>query len=310
MALWPDGKKFAFTIIDDTDNATVSNVGPVYALLSNLGLKTTKTVWCYPSRSQFSAQCLEDSLYLSFIKDLYAKGFEIASHGVGCGSFTREEIIRGIELFKDLLGFYPTMHINHSHNPDNIYWGSERYGPLLQNLIGTLYGKKRMFYGHDPDSEYFWGDVCKKHIRYIRNRVFMGANTLGYDPLMPYKEKKKDFYTNYWFSSSDGHTVEEFTQLLSKRNVDSLIERAGACIVYTHFSSGFVDKQGHVNQRFKERLEYLASQGGWFVPASEVLDYLKEQKNNTNEYVSQEYLFKQDLIWLLERVYKKIFFRR
>jgi hypothetical protein len=42
---WPNNKDFAFTIIDDTDNSTVSNVKPIYNLLADLGLKTTKTVW-------------------------------------------------------------------------------------------------------------------------------------------------------------------------------------------------------------------------------------------------------------------------
>ena len=42
---WPDGKSFAFTVFDDTDNATVERVSPVYALRTDLGLRTTKSVW-------------------------------------------------------------------------------------------------------------------------------------------------------------------------------------------------------------------------------------------------------------------------
>ncbi len=310
MTVWPDGKKFAFTIIDDTDGATVDNVAPLYGLLSGLGLKTTKTVWCYPSRDRFKGQCLEDPEYLGFIKELQAKGFEIALHNVGSGSFNRNEILRGIGLFKDLLGSYPAMHINHSSNPDNIYGGSERFGSLLKNLIQTVYGAKRIVYGSHPESVHFWGDLCKQHVRYIRNRVFMGINTLGYDPLMPYREKKKDRYSNYWFSSSDGHTVDEFTNLLSKRNVDKLVERSGACIAYTHFSCCFVDERGRIDSAFKDRLEYLASQDGWFVPATQLLDYLKKQKKDKNEYVSELYILAMDLLWFAERLYKKVVFGR
>ena len=48
---WPEQKKFAFTVVDDTDKATVQNVGPVYDLLAELGINTTKTVWpIAPSR--------------------------------------------------------------------------------------------------------------------------------------------------------------------------------------------------------------------------------------------------------------------
>lgn len=36
---FPDGKRFVFTIIDDTDVATLSNVKPVYDLLHECGLR-------------------------------------------------------------------------------------------------------------------------------------------------------------------------------------------------------------------------------------------------------------------------------
>ena len=42
---WPEDKAFAFTIIDDTDYATIENIKPVYDFLYDAGLKTTKTVW-------------------------------------------------------------------------------------------------------------------------------------------------------------------------------------------------------------------------------------------------------------------------
>ena len=42
---WPGGKSFAFTVFDDTDRATVENVGPVYRFLAELGFLTTKSVW-------------------------------------------------------------------------------------------------------------------------------------------------------------------------------------------------------------------------------------------------------------------------
>ena len=41
---WPHGKRFAFTVFDDTDSATLENVSPVYALLRDLGFRTTKSV--------------------------------------------------------------------------------------------------------------------------------------------------------------------------------------------------------------------------------------------------------------------------
>ena len=36
---WPEGKRFAFSVFDDTDGATVENVGSVYAFLGDCGLR-------------------------------------------------------------------------------------------------------------------------------------------------------------------------------------------------------------------------------------------------------------------------------
>jgi hypothetical protein len=43
--------------------------------------------------------------------------------------------------------------------------------------------------------------------------------------------------------------------------------------MYTHFAHGFVDG-GRLVPRFVELMERLARKDGWFVPASELLDYL------------------------------------
>ena len=43
MILFPTGKRFAFSVLDDTDDSTLKNVEPVYAMLRSYGLRTTKT---------------------------------------------------------------------------------------------------------------------------------------------------------------------------------------------------------------------------------------------------------------------------
>jgi hypothetical protein len=50
---WPENKDFAFTIIDDTDNATLDNIKPIYDFLLSKNIKTTKTVWIYEPRDNF-----------------------------------------------------------------------------------------------------------------------------------------------------------------------------------------------------------------------------------------------------------------
>src|SRR6185436_5946929 len=42
---FPGGARFAFTVMDDTDVATVENIRPIYRLFESLGMRTTKTVW-------------------------------------------------------------------------------------------------------------------------------------------------------------------------------------------------------------------------------------------------------------------------
>jgi len=42
---WPDGKRFAFTIFDDTDGTTLLNGPPIYDALTRHGLRITKSVW-------------------------------------------------------------------------------------------------------------------------------------------------------------------------------------------------------------------------------------------------------------------------
>lgn len=213
---WPFNKEFAFTIVDDTDNSNLDNVKPVYDYLISKNIKTTKTLWIYESRDSDTGQTIQDADYLDFILKLKHYGFEIQLHGVGSGDFKRAEIIEGLKIFKKTFGIYPVLQINHSYNPDNIYWGYKRYGIVLRFFVKFFMGRSRRFYGDEIGSDYFWGDLSKKHIKYIRNRVFNGIDTLKYDPEMPYAEKTK-IYSNYWFSSSDGHTIEEFNNLISKK---------------------------------------------------------------------------------------------
>ena len=72
MSRFPNNKKFAFTILDDTDLSTVGNVAPVYRLLSELGMRTTKSVWPLASvREGRQGGCsLQDADYLKFILEL------------------------------------------------------------------------------------------------------------------------------------------------------------------------------------------------------------------------------------------------
>jgi len=301
---WPNNKKFAFTIIDDTDYSFVDNIEPIYSLLDGCGIKTTKTTWVYPPRDHFKGHCLEDEHYQNFIRKLQSTGVEIAFHGAGSGEFTREEIIEGIEDFKRIVGYYPKIHINHGWNPDNIYWGDKRFIFPLSNIVRLFYGKDKKFFGDKIGEQCFWGDICKDKIKYIRNHVFSDINTEKCDRQMPYRSRKKDTFSNYWFSSSDGDTVKEANRILSKENIDQLEEVEGFCILYTHFGCDFVDSNGQVNKTFESNIRYLSQKEGWFVPAGMLLDYLLENKT-TREYASYTHLARLDIKWVIDKIKTK-----
>ncbi len=157
--------------------------------------------------------------------------------------------------------------------------------------------------GHDPSSPHFWGDAFKEHIDYVRNLTFNGINTLRDDPRMPYRVDSKARFSNLWFSSSDGQTVQELNDLLSKANVDALEAEGGACIVYTHFASGFVDEEGKVDPEFERQIAYLGSRPGWFVPVATLLDHLAAQGSTDDP--GYRYRLGRNIRWGIDRLAKR-----
>ncbi len=121
---------------------------------------------------------------------------------------------------------------------------------------------------------------------------------------MLYIDRTKEKYGNYWFCSSDDHTVKEFNNLLGKDNIDKLEDEGDACIVYTHFVSSFVNDEGKLNKEFEDSIRYLSAKEGWFVPASTLLDYLRANKKET--YVSSIYLARLDFKWIIDRIIRLI----
>jgi hypothetical protein len=277
---WPAGRRFAFTIVDDTEGSTVENAGPVYALLAAHGLLTTKTVWPVGFRRtpRFGGGTLEDPGYRAWVLALAEAGFEIALHGATDHTSTREETLVALERFREYVGAYPRVHANHFGQAEALYWGEARLDGLPRfayRARNTLLRSNEQYYGHVEGSPYFWGDICRERIDYVRNFTFPTINTGRADPLMPYHDARRP-YVNYWFSSSDAPTVDSFCELLSEDNQDRLVREGGACIVYTHFGFGFA-QDGRVEPRVAHLLERLAALPGWFVPASTLLDHLRAQ---------------------------------
>jgi hypothetical protein len=277
--IYPNGKRFAFSIIDDTDMATLDKVKPVYDVLEKYGMRTTKTVWVFASNDESNptnrGDSLNDPAYRAFILDLQKKGFEIALHGVRGGSSPRKDIEVGLDEYRKVLGDYPRMHINHALNKDNLYWGSHLFSFAPYRWLGTA-AIRHEFSGHDRSSPFFWGDLAKRHVQFVRRYTFHEPNLLKINPGMPYQLPETPF-VNYWFPTSNGNRVRDFDALLSSANIARLAEEGGVCLVYAHLGAGSFSKDGKVDPRFEARIKELSEAGGWFVPASDILDFLKRQ---------------------------------
>jgi hypothetical protein len=279
---FPHGKRFAFTVVDDTDVATVQNVAPVYALLERLGMRATKTIWTMPcaegSKNFSSSQTLEDAEYRTFVVDLQRRGFEIASHGATMESSTRERTAAGLERFRAVLGAYPRVHANHAANGENLYWGPARVdAPPLKRLLRSLSGAS-YYQGDVEGSPYWWGDLCERHITYVRNLTFAEINLLRVNPTMPYRDPSRPLVP-WWFSATDAEDAEAFCQLISPARQERLEREGGVCIVATHFGKGFV-RDGRVVEAFREHLETLARRPGWFPTVGDLLDWLRGQQRH------------------------------
>lgn len=300
---FPDDKQFAFTVFDDTDRATIGKIKPVYDLLYELGIRTTKSVWplCIKKHNCFTGQTLQDADYLAYILDLKAKGFEIALHNVGSGFYTRKEIIKGLEEYNKILGEYPTIHVNHSSNTDNIYSAHKKLS-FPFNLLYKLHKKKETL-GEVEASPCFWGDIHKQHIKYTRSHHFKDINTLKFDPYMPYTERGKLKYSNFWFSSVNAQTVIPFNKFINRTTIDRLEKEKGISIVYTHFAGRFVNEHGELDPEFEETMRYLSRKNGLFVPVTELLDFMLEQRYNDNYEISHAQKFMLDFRYFMSNYF-------
>jgi hypothetical protein len=273
---WPDGKRFAFTIFDDTDCETLDNGPEVYRLLARLGFRTTKSVW--PLRGAgtplVGGSTCEDAGYLPWVQGLQREGFEIALHNATYATAAREVTHRGMDRFREMFGHDPFALANHTGCREAIYWGNRRLTGLNARLYDLLnsFKKREVYEGHVEQSPLFWGDLCRERVRYVRNFVFGDINTLAACPYMPYHDPARP-YVNYWFASSEGPEVNSFVKTIGERNQDRLEAEGGACIMYTHFGKGFWDG-GRLDPRFKSLMERLSRKNGWFVPVTTLLDHL------------------------------------
>jgi hypothetical protein len=286
MLQWPDSKRFAFTVFDDTDLSRPGNYEPVYELLFDRGMRTTKSVWPatgpgLEARGAEGSTC-DDAEYLRYVLSLQARGFEIGYHNSYHTGLVRSQIKTALDRFKNLFGHDPVSMSNHAMSVEGIYWGEARLSPPLSTAYRLAWARNRdhIHQGHVEGSPYFWGDLCKERIRYVRNFVFSEIDTLNACPWMPYHDAARP-YVNAWFAATHAQHCPHFIDVLSERRQDELEASGGACIVYTHFAANFVDSNGTLDCRVRSLIERLSRKNGWFVPVGELLDYIAFKRGVT-----------------------------
>ena len=275
--VWPEEKKFAFTVFDDPDGDTESTRKWLYPFLADLGLRTSIAVWPigpFRQRNSSGETCAVPA-YRNFLLEAQQQGFEISYHNASPHSCTRDEIIRSLDEFREIFGANPRSAANH-FNADALYWGEARlHSPALRALyrLLTRSSTQDQFFGHVEGSPYFWGDLCHERIQYFRNFVFRDMNTLKACPHQPYHSPARP-YVREWFAASEGTNCRAFVKTIAEANQDRLEQEGGMCIMYTHFGKGFV-ADGKLDPEFRRLMTRISRKMPWSVPVSPLLDHIR-----------------------------------
>ena len=279
--VWPDGKRFAFTVFDDPDSQPLAVSERVYGFLADRGLRTTIGTWTIEpgeARRNSPGETCANPDYLAWLLGMQRNGFEVGFHHVAPANMAREEIRRGLDIFTELFGHDPVTMANH-YNSDALYWGANRLNgwARVAYQVATRGSTANRFFGEQIGHASFWGDLAQERVRYCRNFVFRDLNTLKACPLMPYHDPDRPF-VNQWYASSEASNISRFKETVTEETIDTLEEEGGASILYTHFGHGYVAGKS-LDSRFSTLINRVSRKNGWFVPVQTLLRYLEDQGN-------------------------------
>ena len=279
---WPGGKRFAFSVFDDTDWTTLRNGPEVYRLLTDLDIPVTKSVWMHdpgPRRTTGGGTC-DDPEYLDWVLQLLHDGHEIGLHNASDRTSSRRRTIAALDRFEQLFGHSPRVGADHAGNREALYAGEGRLSGSRRSLYlaaaRALQPDRPRFEGALPSSPLFWGDVALDRIDYWRRFTWSGPDVARHGPVL-YRDPATPF-VSAWFDSTHGPRLEPFLDRLAPARLEELAARGGVCIMYTHFGVDFVDELGRPDPRFVRTMQQLRSMDGYFAPVSAVLDRVREQR--------------------------------
>jgi len=277
----PGSYMAAVAITDDPDDSSLPKIKAIYDFLMEINFPVTRAMWVYPKteytgtpplKCEFVAPLLSDPECLQYCKKLQSKGFEICLHGASCGNNNRKRTLDALNFINEHFEPSPVF-ICHSKNAENLYWDANTANAPVEKMLLQLYTKNRCF-GEIPDSQYFWGDICREKINYIRLYRTRSVNTLAFNPSMPYHDFSKPF-VNYWFSATKGY----IPKLFSQSNLDQLCAQNGASILYQYLHK-YINEDLTIPKQIRESLERVAADDRILKkPTSFILNRLKAFQN-------------------------------
>lgn len=289
---FPDGYAFGFTIVQDADGAYSRRLEPLFEVFDELGFKITATAFVFwgdwaedgavwrvwreaepVDREFFAPQCvpLVDDQERDFYRSLAAQGHEIGMHTPSDTSSTREDVIRAFEFFTQSLGCHPAVYVEHrvsTKRDAQAREGSDTKSPYYNT---DLLNSSGAWVWIDDDQ-----GVPHNRRREFYDILAANGSPFNYSAAQRYGIRKAFLRTGRW-KEGDG---DGFLSWYSEDHIDALERNRGLALVYTHLDKGWLDFQTRkMRPAIKDRLAYLASKNGWFVPAGTILDRLLAVQN-------------------------------
>ena len=147
-----------FVLTNDPDHGKTEDYRRILKLLAKKGIYVTTAVFCTlkDDGSLLGRHCykgethtLEDREYRKLMLKARDWGHEIAFHGYSQVSDTRDEFLRGLEIFKKVFGGYPKIYIEHGGHPK-------------KHPIGLVKKENLALEGTKKGSRYYVEDVIKE----------------------------------------------------------------------------------------------------------------------------------------------------
>ena len=275
-SMWaPHPFRAGFAILDDTEGSSFESVRTVYDHFADAGLRATRTVWAFEAdqrsglapldRPAGRGVTLEDAAYRDYCAELVRRGCELALHGASAGNNPRWRTLAAFERL-DALGALGRTFVPHRRNAENLY-AQEPFiaASVLRPLMRTLRSAHRSF-GQDPESPWYWGDVCRARVRWMRLFRTAPLDTLVTNPSLPYFERDKPLVRG-WFATSE-RRLEDAT---TPEALAELVQAQGLCLLREHLGA-YGDRWGVAPQLARSVRRLRSAPSLWVDTVEAVLD--------------------------------------